>query len=152
MVGVKHEVAKQPQRRPRKQEQHERPVPKRDTAAVLSPTPTTTTISTTATTTTTPSIHPTAGKLSPADFCRLASTAVTQNTKSRSHCGFRDDSGYYHAMYRYGIGQMVNLFAPAELARIRCCNKVYDLNGIKVHVTKVHDGTRQKSSARLSPA
>ena len=37
------------------------------------------------------------------EFCRLLNTAIWQNTKERSMGGFRDDSGDYHAMYRYGI-------------------------------------------------
>jgi hypothetical protein len=37
------------------------------------------------------------------EFCRLLNTAIWQNTKERIMGGFRDDSGDYHAMYRYGI-------------------------------------------------
>lgn len=37
------------------------------------------------------------------EFCRLLNTAIWQNTKERIMGGFRDDSGDFHAMYRYGI-------------------------------------------------
>lgn len=37
------------------------------------------------------------------EFCRLLNISITQNTKERVMSGFRDNSGDYHAMYRYGI-------------------------------------------------
>ena len=37
------------------------------------------------------------------EFCRLTNISIWQNTKERKMNGYRDDSGDYHAIYRYGI-------------------------------------------------
>jgi hypothetical protein len=37
----------------------------------------------------------------------MANIATWQNTKERNASGFKDDSGAYHPMYRYGI-RLVN--------------------------------------------
>ena len=50
------------------------------------------------------------------EFCRLVNTAIWQNTKERNTSGFKDDTGVYHPMYRYGIGLVSkNLIHPILL-------------------------------------
>ena len=73
------------------------------------------------------------------EFCRLANVSIGQNTKNRSETGFKDDSGNYHVMYRYGIVQILKLFCPPEVEKLRCCGRVWSIVALRQHVLKTHE-------------
>merc|ERR1712071_718383 len=85
------------------------------------------------------------------EFCRLANLSVAQNTKSRANHGFKDNAGNYHPMYRYGISQILKLFCPAGVERLRCCGRVYELSSLKNHVVKVHHDSKSRLEPSISP-
>ena len=96
------------------------------------------------------------------EFCRLVNTAIWQNTTERSTSGFKDDSGVYHPMYRYGIGLVtknlihpilsVPLYCPTKVTHLKCCGKVFDLLGLKAHVSQCHEAGRpNRKQPSISP-
>merc|ERR1712071_149677 len=85
------------------------------------------------------------------EFCRLANLSVAQNTKSRANHGFKDNAGNYHPMCRYGISQILKLFCPAGVERLRCCGRVYELSSLKNHVVKVHHDSKSRLEPSISP-
>jgi len=84
------------------------------------------------------------------EFCRLANVSVVQNTKSRAATGYKDNSGCYHPMYRYGITQILKLFCPPNVEKLRCCGTVFELADLRYHVLKVHDA-KMKVEPSISP-
>lgn len=84
------------------------------------------------------------------EFCRLANVSVAQNTKSRAAVGYKDNSGGYHPMYRYGITQILKLFCPPNVEKLQCCGRVYELDALRYHVLKIHDA-KMKVEPSISP-
>ena len=79
--------------------------------------------------------------------------ALSQNTNARRDTGFKDDKGFYHPIYRYNnISLMIKLYAPGSMTNLRCCNRVFSLQGIRTHVNKVHEGPNAKYPISLAPA
>jgi hypothetical protein len=110
------------------------------------------------------------------EFCRLVNTAIWQNTTERSTSGFKDDTGVYHPMYRYGIGlvtknlihpilldydlhfmlivyrKLLDLYCPGKVTHLKCCGKVFDLLGLKAHVSQCHEAGRpNRKQPSISP-
>nr|CAH0106612.1 unnamed protein product [Daphnia galeata] len=86
------------------------------------------------------------------EFCRLLNTAIWQNTKERIMGGFRDDSGDYHAMYRYGISKIISLYCPPGVTLLKCCKKLFNLSELKAHVSQYHEsGNAGRTEPSISP-
>ena len=94
-------------------------------------------------------VDPASG-ISHEEFCRLMNIAINQNTKARSSSGYKDDGGFYHPMFRYGTAQILKLFAPSTLSKLKCCGKVMPLAGVRAHVQRKHEFEQDKEKTFMS--
>jgi len=84
------------------------------------------------------------------EFCRVANVCVAQNTKARAATDYKDNSGSYHPMYRYGITQILKLFCPPSVEKLQCCDRIFELDALRSHILKIHD-SKMKVEPSISP-